>query len=164
VAEARNVKKSLKTARKEPATKADSRKRTASRSASHARRVAAESTTKRTARRTATQAKKRDSSLSRKAVSTITRSKKEARLAEKVKRRARTYSNRSKLSSFLLGDMVVFRRVRDWNNHTGFIELKGTVVGKGHDPELGLNFIEVLFDVDSPSGSPVKEKRRFFVK
>jgi hypothetical protein len=84
---------------------------------------------------------------------------------ERKRRKARTYSNRSKLSSFVLGDLVVFRRVRDWSDASGrFLELRGTVVKKGRDPETGVNYIEVTFEVPSPTGSSLKEIRRFFVK
>jgi hypothetical protein len=87
-----------------------------------------------------------------------------AEVVERKRRKARTYSSRSKLSSFVLGDLVVFRRVRDWNDASRFLELRGTVITKGRDPETGVNYIEVTFEVPSTTGNTFKEIRRFFVK
>jgi hypothetical protein len=74
------------------------------------------------------------------------------------------YSSRSRLSSFVVGDQVIFHRIRDWNDRDSLIEMRGVVVGKGRDPEIGVNFIEVRFEVESFSGVKSTEIRRFTVK
>jgi hypothetical protein len=74
------------------------------------------------------------------------------------------YSDRSKLASFVLGDVVVFRRVRDWNDQSRFFQLTGRVIAKGHDPDIGVNYIEVAFEVETSLGETRIERRRFFVK
>lgn len=162
--ETAGAKKALKGARKD-GEKSRVPKSAETQPSVRSRKEAAQGTSRRTAGQDAVQVKKRDSALSKKAATIAARAKKEAAIAEKSRRRPRTYSSRSKLSSFLVGDMVVFRRARDWStSHSDFIELKGTVVGKGHDAQNGVNYIEVSFECESPSGVPATEIRRFFVK
>lgn len=80
------------------------------------------------------------------------------------KRKPRIYSNRSRLSSFHIGDEVVFRKFRDWNNDSRIVEMKGVIVTKGKDRVSELNFIEVEFELVSLTGSINRQVRRFFVK
>jgi len=101
---------------------------------------------------------------SSKAVSPSRRSRKAPKVIEKKRRKPRMYSDRSKLASFVLGDVVVFRRVRDWNDRSRFFQLTGRVIAKGHDPDIGVNYIEVAFEVETPPGEIKIERRRFFVK
>jgi hypothetical protein len=89
----------------------------------------------------------------------------ERRVPEGKRRKPRMYSSRSKLSSFLLGDMVVFRRIRDWSNEDQFLKMIGKVIAKGHDPDIGVNYIEVAFDDFQGQSEEQKNKtRRFYVK
>ncbi len=80
------------------------------------------------------------------------------------RRRARPYSILSRYSTFQRGDTVIFERVRDWNLQTEFIEMRGTVISKGRNPDSGLNYIEVEFEVETPGGGTIKQVRRFTVK
>lgn len=109
-------------------------------------------------------AKKRGPKASSKSTSIAVRKPKTPVQVVKKRRKTRTYSNRSKLSNFIVGDVVEFRRVRDWNNQSHFFTIRGTVVGKGKDPQNGVNFIEVKFETQTPSGTTTTEIRRFMVK
>jgi len=80
------------------------------------------------------------------------------------KRRARKYSINSRLSTYIIGDDVIFEQVRDWNDSTNMLELRGTVIGLGHDPDNEVNFIEVLFEIETLPGRINKQVRRFTVK
>lgn len=88
--------------------------------------------------------------------------KKEEQPASK-RRKARIYSGRSQLKDFLIGDTVIFRKFRDWNDITKLIEMRGKVIRKGRDSESELGFIEVEFEVQTPAGMTIQH-RRFFVK
>jgi hypothetical protein len=82
-----------------------------------------------------------------------------------AKRRVRYYSSKTaRLTDFCMGDEVIFRRVRDWNDETQFLELRGKVVGGGHDPAIGVNYIEVTFEFQRTNDVPIIDTRRFFVK
>ncbi|HEX9745844.1 MAG TPA: hypothetical protein VGB30_10505 [bacterium] len=80
------------------------------------------------------------------------------------RRKPRVYSSRSSLESFFIGDQVIFRAVRDWNDQHKLVRMRGIVVTKGMDSTSGMNFIEVEFEVESMTGEMVKQTRRFFVK
>jgi len=81
-----------------------------------------------------------------------------------VRRKPRIYSPRSTLNSFMIGDDVIFRQVRDWNDASKLVEMRGTVIGIGMDPDNRVNYIEVQFEVQSLSGELNKQVRRFAVK
>jgi len=80
------------------------------------------------------------------------------------RRRARNYSVRSRLSSFQLGDEVIFERVRDWNDNSRLVEMRGIIIAIGSDPEIDVNYIEVQFEQETFPGKVSRETRRFTVK
>lgn len=118
-------------------------------------------TAQKTTRKTATKAKAAKSKITRK---TTVKKLKEARDPEFKRRRARLYSVRSRLSSYQLGDDVIFKKVRDWNNHSKTIEMRGTVIALGCDPNISVNYIEVQFEIENHPGTVTMQVRRFTVK
>lgn len=89
---------------------------------------------------------------------------KEAPDHEGKRRRARLYSVRSRLSSYQLGDDVIFKKVRDWNDHSKTVEMRGTVIALGSDPNISVNYIEVQFEIKNHPGRVTMQVRRFTVK
>ena len=71
---------------------------------------------------------------------------------------------RSRLSSFKLGDEVIFKRVRDWNDSSKLVEMRGTVIALGCDPEIDVNYIEVQIEIENYPGKITRQVRRFTVK
>jgi hypothetical protein len=88
----------------------------------------------------------------------------EVLIPDSKRRRARNYSIRSRLSSFQLGDEVIFERVRDWNDSSRLVEMRGTIIAIGSDPEIDVNYIEVQFELEPFPGKVSRQIRRFTVK
>ncbi len=116
----------------------------------------------------------RRSTVKKSATKAATKKKKTTRTGKKTKsqkkptsakrRKPRIYSNRSTLSSFVIGDEVIFKSVRNWYDARNLIEMRGTVISIGCDPENNVNYIEVQFEVKSIPGKITKQIRRFAVK
>lgn len=99
-----------------------------------------------------------------KTVKPVTKKKAKASITESKRRRARNYTVRSRLSSFKLGDDVIFKRVRDWNDSSKLVEMRGTVIALGSDPEIDVNYIEIQFEIENYPGKITRQVRRFTVK
>ena len=81
-----------------------------------------------------------------------------------TRRKPRIYSSRSSLNSFKIGDEVIFRAVRDWNDASKLVQMRGLLIAMGTDPENDVNYIEVQFEIEVPTGRIDKQVRRFTVK
>lgn len=137
--------------------KSTKKKTTTKKAKSSRKSITAQKTTRKTAIKTKT-------AKSKKTKKTTKEKLKAARGQDGKRRRARLYTVRSRLSSYQLGDEVIFKKVRDWNDHSKTVEMRGTVIALGCDPSISVNYIEVQFETENHRGKVTMQVRRFTVK
>ena len=138
-------------------TKSKKKKTTTKKAKSTRKSITAQKTTRKTAIKTKAAKSKKTKKNTKKKL-------KAAKGQEGKRRRARLYTVRSRLSSYQLGDDVIFKKVRDWNDNSKTVEMRGTVIALGSDPNISVNYIEVQFETENHPGKVTMQVRRFTVK